>query len=171
LIEHADYPQADERSIADGLYGTELQLNAKSGLLTWNYNFWADHNQDGLVVLEDLLPLVFYLSKDHNFNWVGAMNAIPSNWLESLDGYNVYATSEYELHPGAAWGDNGEVPLLEPIGHVPLNSAEGDWLTERLRFSFTVPDPQPGLYLWLRPTFRAEVGKVIHDSVIQIPSE
>ncbi len=164
-----------------------MVFHQASGRLQWLYNVAGDYDQNGVVLPEDLQmllryfgdsvaehqypELVFFVDGNHD-GYLGSsdMTVIPAVWPDAADGYNVYATLDPEQAPPVLEDQNyTEPPTLEPIGFVSLAEAEGDWATERLSFSFEVPDPQPGLWLWVRPTWQGGVGGVGPGSIVQIP--
>jgi hypothetical protein len=140
------------------------EWDAGTATLTWGYYSTGDFNQDGGVNIADLMSVGVHMGHavppdpnaieaviDSDGNGVIEMvdsRAVDDHWLTEVTGYNVYASTSLIDYPQR----NDEPPALEPIGSVSLWSATGEGFYERLHFEFTVADPLPGMYYWVRPT-------------------
>lgn len=130
-----------------------LAYDALSATLTWYYGKFGDNGQDGDVWLDDFATNDYYMGQqatdpysaafiaDTDGNGTVELNDITAtgvNWNKGLTGYNVYS---------------GSTPLdvesASLIGHVFLDDALGNPLTDRLHFALTVPAPVSGQYLWV----------------------
>jgi hypothetical protein len=172
--------QREPQSWSDGsgvatIPGINLGLAFEPGTaqLSWLYGGYSDLGQDGDVWWDDLAtishywgPIVddplsaAYAADANQDGWInmGEVTCIGAQFGKSLTGYNVYT--------GVDPTDESTAVL---IGNVPLSAATGDPMVDRLRFSFTVPDPQPGQYLWVKPESDGYVGNVYNLESVQIP--
>ena len=73
-----------------------------------------------------------------------------------VSGYNIYTSQDAGDYPAANDGPNGPgAVLLDIVGRA---SAIGDSGVDRLRFIYTVAEPQAGDYYWVRPVDGAAVA-------------
>ncbi len=159
-----------------------ITFDPDTALLSWLYGGHHDAGQDGDVWLDDFATLNYYWGQltsdplavgylaDLNGNGrveINDIGALGAYYTDSLTGYNVYAS----LDPANAPVDGSlqGAPSVAAIGHASLSDATGDSLVDRLRYSFTVPDPQPGMYLWVQPENEGEVGGVRQGDYVQVP--
>jgi hypothetical protein len=141
--------------------------DADTGVLSWDYASAGDYNQDGLVSINDLTPLgptigtsvtpalftresalsVIDVDRNGNIN-VSDMTSLGANYKVLVTHYNIYASTN-ELD----WPQSPTAPsTIAPLATVLHTAALGNKATERLHYTYTVPDLQPGMYYWVRPS-------------------
>ena len=148
---------------------THLAWELETSELSWHYYFSGDFNQSGSVEISDLTPLGVHWKEASaggpwpesevlsviDYDSTGEINGADMEALSRyvgigvVTGYRVYLSDSLDDYPTANDGPNG--PGAELIDTVSLNSAIGDRGTDRLRFVFTVDEPQAGDYYWVRP--------------------
>jgi hypothetical protein len=146
-----------------------LTWESETSELTWRYFCSGDFNQSGSVEIGDLTPLgVHWKEASSGGPWpesdvmsvidydsTGEINGADiealSRYLNTgiISGYRIYRSDSLDDYPPANDGPNG--PGAELIDTVSLTAAVGDRGADRLRFFFTVEEPQAGDYYWVRP--------------------
>jgi len=159
--------------------GVRMSYDSESRQLSWYYGRYADCDQDGLVLIDDILMIGRFFHQEPSDPRSAAVLAdcngngqveysdltpIAVHYGQGLTGYNVYGTMDPLSVP-----PKGEQPQIAPIGHVSLSEGQGDPFVDRLRFTFTVPVPQSGLFLFVAPERNGQVGAIAVSGVIPVP--
>lgn len=146
-----------------------------SGTLSWYYYHPGDYNQNGIVDILDLTqiglhdqlevtddPNTLESIVDYNCNGVvdiGDMEGIDDHWQSRIDGYYIYSSTDIADYPVR----NDSPPAIEPLGSIltccgyylyPITSEnyrDCEVFFSRRLIEYTVPDPVPGAYYWVRP--------------------
>jgi len=147
----------------------QLSWNDDTSTLSWGYCNLGDYNQNSLVEVADITPLgvnwgaqspgfpsAFPYSAelavvDGNSNGlieIADITPVGQNYQVHVTAYNVYASAALADYPPDPGAGNGGAVLL---GTVPF--PEGPPPSgQRRMLSFTVGNPQPETYFWVRPT-------------------
>jgi hypothetical protein len=157
-------------------WGTILNYDQVNQLLSWNYCLPGDGNQDSMVLLDDLLPIVRYLFQevvdpnagsgiaDYNKDgrvWANDLTILGMHYGAHIEGYRVYMGNE------SSYENNSMGAQL--LGSVSvLDDAIGDRFEERLRFAFHVDNPVSGQFLWIAPYIGSETYSPLGNKV-EIP--
>jgi len=148
---------------------SHLSWDPESSELSWYYYFSGDFNQSGAVEISDLTPLGVHWKEASgggpwpesdalsviDYDSTGEINGADIEALSRyvgigvITGYRIYRSDSLDDYPTANDAPNG--PGAELIDTVSFYEALGDRATERLRFYFTVDEPQAGEYYWVRP--------------------
>jgi hypothetical protein len=170
----------------------DAAYNEIAQLLTWYYDNRGDMDQDGEVLVDDMIQLarlfgeeclslghesfdpesVQYMVDSNNDGLIGItdINMIGNCRYNTVTGYNIYAATDPEDAPG---GDNWKYyprPPVAPIGYVTLaDDALGVLFVDRLHFSFRIYNPEPGMWIWVQPKAGDELGGIPEGAIVQIP--
>ena len=159
--------------------GVRMSYDSVTRELSWYYGRYADCDQDGLVLIDDILMIGYNYGElpddPRSAAWladcfgdgyveISDMSHIGVHYGQGLTGYNVYATLDPLSVP-----PKGEQPQNAPIGHVSLSEGQGDPFVDRLRLSFTVPAPQSGMFLFVAPERNGQVGAIAVGGVVPVP--
>jgi hypothetical protein len=160
-----------------------LAFEPATSTLTWYYGGIGDTNQNGFAWMDDLIPVNYQLGMLGPFPLDSALYMVDGDsdgrisvhdivpvalyYLGAVAGYNVYASMDPAVAPVDApiLGDPG----IPAIGYVAMDSATGTLMVDRLHFSFQVPAPQSGMYLWVQPEYRGAIGGVPQGQYVQVP--
>lgn len=76
---------------------------------------------------------------------------------------DIPTISDWSIYESEEWWDiqitELTVPsLVEPIAYIPFIEFQGDPHFERIWFTYTVPDPDPDAWYWVRPVVHGKVG-------------
>jgi len=162
-----------------------LSWSATSAMLGWYYYNCGDYDQNSVVVMRDIYALADHFGNESpNFpdpfpedsvlsvvdgqtnGSIGLddLLEIPYHLFSALTGYNVYASANLSDYEACADGES----VIAPIGHIAFTAAQGDTMVDRLRFSFHLASPQPGMYCWVRPELWGSEG--VESLSLQLPS-
>lgn len=140
---------------AIGNAAAAIDYNNLTGQLSWFYANPGDTNQDGLVNLADLVPIARdYLASgpfaidsrqsvadangDGEVN-ISDVSMLGANWNnDAFGGFNVYTSAV-------------EGSLGSPIGNAAFDSAVGIPSSQRLRFSYGIPQGDRLAFAWVQP--------------------
>ena len=141
-----------------------LCWDSDGGALSWEYYCTGDYDQNSEVNIADLTPLgqnigavgpfdpssqLSVIDGDSNGELnIADVTAIGQNYLNSVTGYNIYASDSLSDYPVDAADGNGGATQLGTVAFSAGQAAAG----QRTQFSFTMSSPQLGTYLWVRPT-------------------
>ena len=169
----ASTPPTASQSIA------QLSGSIQSGELAWYYRNRGDYDQNGEVNVSDITPLGVKLGAvsatpgeafdealsewmvdgDENGNInISDITPLGANLGNSASaGYNIYTSDAETDYPDSDNGNtNGPGTTLLGVagGTPPLSDAlnYAAKAAEHLRFVYTLPDPLPGKYYWVRPS-------------------
>jgi hypothetical protein len=131
--------------------------------LSWRYYNQGDYNQDGLVSINDLSPLAKYFRQGGPFPpnsvqsvvdgdgngqiTISDLTPIAGNWQGQAQGYKIYKST----NPDDAPQVNDAPSTIEPAAEITFAQAQGNKASERLFFSYTLPQADRGDYFWVRP--------------------
>ena len=156
----------------------QLSFDSGTNTLSWRFSTSGDYDQNGEVNISDLTPLGANFGASSGggaFPYATALSVIDgdgngeinisditpigANFGVRTTSYNVYTTLDAGDYPPG----NGAASTLAALGTVALDAATGSSGTDRLQFSFTLPEPgDPAAIYWVRPSDGAAEGTPSH---------
>lgn len=140
-----------------------LVWDEESGELHWYMVNPGDYDQNGMVGISDLTPLVIYFGMAGPFSFFGHPSVVDGhndgeinisditpivlNWNNYIEGFNVYGSSNLADVPTSF----NEPSVISPIATYLLSDAQGTVNSDRIWFSYTPEEGSDDLYYWVRP--------------------